>query len=262
MQGGAERISFLFAGRNPKKLSGAGSDRYCRGTIFLLLHAPVLNVEKGEILTVLGGLLIVVVMALVANPPYLPGPQVSPETMVPASNASSLPSLSSAIPATVITSVLPVATSPPAQITPYRISYTDKPFSYPAVRLPDRLENMGESDIRRSGQDPVTFAYLSDSRGGLSRVFSVPYPVWTMDIRVFDNTTPNLASFRMALCYAANGTIIDGVELVHPGTAFKRIQTSQTPLYLIISTSDIEGYRIDLQTSRQYYIQYGTFKPG
>jgi hypothetical protein len=114
----------------------------------------------------------------------------------------------------------------------------------------------GESDIRRSGQDIVTFAYVEDSRGGLTRFFSVPYPVWSMDIRVTDNTTPNIASFRMALCYAANGTMIDGVELIHPGTAYKKIQTSNTPLYLIISTAGIEQYHISLQTSRQYYEQF------
>jgi hypothetical protein len=74
-----------------------------------------------------------------------------------------------------------------------------------------------------------------------------------MDIRVFDNATPNTGSFRMALCYAANGTVIDGVELIHPGIAFKRIQTSNVPLYLIISTIGIDGYRIDMQTSREYY---------
>jgi hypothetical protein len=102
---------------------------------------------------------------------------------------------------------------------------------------------------------------MADTRGGLSRRFSVPYPVWTMDIRVFDNTTPNVASFRMALCYASNGTMIDGTELIHPGSAFKRIQTSNTPLYLIISTADIEGYRLDLQTSRQYFEQYGAPPP-
>jgi len=83
-----------------------------------------------------------------------------------------------------------------------------------------------------------------------------------MDIRVIDNTTPNLASFRMALCYAANGTIIEGVELIHPGTAYKKVQTSNTPLYLIISTSNIEGYHIDLQTSRQYYEQFGISQSG
>jgi hypothetical protein len=83
-----------------------------------------------------------------------------------------------------------------------------------------------------------------------------------MDIRVVDNVTPNLASFRMALCYAANGTIIDGIELIHPGTAYKKIQTSNTPLYLIISTTEIEGYRIDLQTSRQYYGQFGAQESG
>jgi hypothetical protein len=152
------------------------------------------------------------------------------------------------------------AETPAASRTPLtssRIYYTDKPFTYPVVRLPERLEMFGESDVRRSGQDIVTFAYMEESRGGLSRVISIPYPVWTMDIRVIDNATPNIASFRMALCYAANGTIIDGVELMHPGTAYKKIQTSNTPLYLIISTTNIEGYRIDLQTSREYFEQFG-----
>ncbi len=200
------------------------------------------------------------VIALIANPQYLAGLQS------PLPNSSSPPVQStilqetahSPIPATaVITTAVaaPVTTRTPA--LPYRISYTDKPFTYPVIRLPESLELLGESDIRRSGQDMVPFAFIADTRGGLSRVFSVPYPVWTMEIRVFDNTTPNVASFRMALCYAANGTIIDGVELIHPGTAFKRIQTSNTPLYLIISTAEIEGYRIDMQTSRQYYEQYG-----
>jgi hypothetical protein len=245
----------------------AGSCIPCSyGNITILLrHDPVLHVETGDILTVAGGLFIVLIIALIANPHYLAGLQVS----LPGGTPS--PSLTPLRPTAVIT-LLPTTMATPARAPtptpaltpgpPYRIYYTDKPFSYPVVRLPDHLEMFGESDIRRSGQDIVTFAYVEDSRGGLTRVFVIPYPVWTMDIKVIDNTTPNIASFRMALCYAANGTIIEGVELIHPGTAYKKVQTSNTPLYLIISTSNIEGYHIDLQTSRQYYGQFGVSPSG
>jgi hypothetical protein len=227
---------------------------------FLIRYHPVLFVETGDILTVAGGLFIVLVIALIANPQYLAGLPVSLPGSTPAPTQTQRPptTIPALLPATTATRT--PAESPAASFTPVppsRIYYTDKPFTYPVVRLPEQLEMFGESDVRRSGQDIVTFAYMEETRGGLSRVFSVPYPVWTMDIRVIDNTTPNLASFRMALCYAANGTIIDGVELMHPGTAYKKIQTSGTPLYLIISTTNIEGYRIDLQTSREYYKQIG-----
>jgi hypothetical protein len=215
-------------------------------------------VEKGDILTVAGGLLIVLIIALIANPHYLSGLQAALPGGTPAPVQTPLqpPPVTTPLLTTLATPV-PSAT-PSVSLTPvppYRIYYTDNPFSYPVVRLPDRLDKFGESDIKRSDQDIVTFAYIADSRGGLTRVFSVPYPVWTMDIRVFDNATPNTGSFRMALCYAANGTVIDGVELIHPGTAFKKIQTSNIPLYLIVSTTNIEGYRIDMQTSKEYYEQ-------
>ena len=224
----------------------------------LIRYHPVLFVEKGDILTVAGGLFIVLIIALIANPQYLAGLQVSLPGSTPAPTQITLPptSIPAQLPATTATPT-PAPTASLTPVPPSRIYYTDKPFTYPVVRLPERLEMFGESDVRRSGQDIVTFAYMEESRGGLSRVFSIPYPVWTMDIRVIDNTTPNLASFRMALCYAANGTIIDGVELMHPGTAYKKIQTSRTPLYLIISSTNIERYRIDLQTSREYFEQFG-----
>jgi hypothetical protein len=231
-----------------------------RNLSILIRYHPVLFVETGDILTVAGGLFIVLVIALIANPQYMAGLPVpfprSTPVLTPTSHPpTTIPALLPASTATPTHAETPITSIP--RVPPSRIYYTDKPFTYPVVRLPERLEMFGESDVRRSGQDIVTFAYMEESRGGLSRVFSIPYPVWTLDIRVIDNTTPNLASFRMALCYAANGTIIDGVELMHPGTAYKKIQTSNTPLYLIISTTNIEGYRIDLQTSREYFEQYG-----
>jgi hypothetical protein len=226
----------------------------------LIRYHPLLFVETGDILTVAGGLFIVLVIALIANPQYLSGMQVSLPGSTPLLTQTPPPPTTAPVLLPPTTATQTPAETPAASRTPVtssRIYYTDKPFTYPVVRLPERLEMFGESDVRRSGQDIVTFAYMEESRGGLSRVISIPYPVWTMDIRVIDNTTPNVASFRMALCYAANGTIIDGVELMHPGTAYKKIQTSNTPLYLIISTTNIEGYRIDLQTSREYFEQFG-----
>jgi hypothetical protein len=224
----------------------------------LIRYSPVLFVETGDILTVAGGLFIVLIIALIANPHYLTGLQSSLPggTHTPTQAPLSPTMVTTPLPATTATPTPAATPTPPlTPAPPYRIYYSDKPFSYPVVRLPDNLEMFGESDIRRSGQDIVTFAYVEDSRGGLTKVFSVPYPVWTMDIKVVDNATPNIASFRMALCYAKNGTIIDGVEMIHPGTAYKKIQTSDTPLYLIISTNNIDGYHIDMQTSRQYYDQ-------
>lgn len=226
----------------------------------LIRYHPLLFVETGDILTVAGGLFIVLVIALIANPQYLAGLQVSLPGSTPLLTQTPPPPTTSPVLLPPTTATHTPAETPAASRTPVissRIYYTDKPFTYPVVRLPERLEMFGESDVRRSGQDIVTFAYMEESRGGLSRVISIPFPVWTMDIRVIDNATPNIASFRMALCYAANGTIIDGVELMHPGTAYKKIQTSNTPLYLIISTTNIEGYRIDLQTSREYFEQFG-----
>lgn len=250
-------------------INGRGAPKKCRNVTVLLRHHPVLSVESGDIITVAGGIIIVLVIAVVANPHYLADLHDSLSGGTPARTATTPPETTGTVPLPAFAvspaaTVIPItATAPFPPLTPsppLRILYTDKPFSYPVVRLPDRLELLGESDIRRSGQDVVTFAYIEDGWGGLTRTFSVPYPVWTMDIRVIDNVTPNTGSFRMALCYAANGSIIEGVEIEHPGSAYKKIQSSDIPLYLIITTTSIEKYRIELQTSRQYYEQFGPMK--
>ena len=141
--------------------------------------------ETGDILTVAGGLFIVIIIALIANPQYLTGLQASLAGVTPTPTRTLLP-LPAVTPLPATTAVLATAQTLTSSLTPappYRISYTDKPFSYPVIRLPDRVDTLGESDIRRSGQDIVTIAFVEDSRGGLTREFSVPYPVWSMDIR-------------------------------------------------------------------------------
>lgn len=212
--------------------------------------------EKGDILTVVGGLVIVLVIALIVNPHYIAGLRPSAPFATPVSTQSTTVQITgTATSVKQITSQVPATTRQMAPSPPslYRIYYTDKPFSYPEVMLPENLDVYGQSDILRPTEDFVTFAQLDEQRGGLTRVFTIPYPLWAMNITVFDNSTPNAGSFRMALCYASNGTVIEGIEMIHPGISFKRIRTSNTPLYLIISTTGIDGFRIDFQTTRDYY---------
>jgi hypothetical protein len=217
-------------------------------------------VESGDILAVAGGLVIVLVIALIANPQYLSGFSLNRPTatlqitLVPSPARVPSPPIVTITPSPVPTETTPVPVS--TQAPPYRIFYTDKPFSYPAYKLPERMDTFGESDIRRSGEDVVTFAYMEDTRGGLTRIFSIPYPVWMLNMTVNANHTPQLGNFRMALCYAKNGTIIDGTEILNQGSAYKKIQTSNTDLYIIVSTANIEQYHIDFQTTRQYFDQY------
>jgi hypothetical protein len=217
-------------------------------------------VESGDILAVAGGLFIVLVIALIANPQYLAGFSLdrpagtSTVTPVPSRVQTYTPPAATPTPSPAPVILTPTQVPTPAP--PYRIFYTDNPFSYPSFRLPERMDTFGASDIRRSGDDPVTFAYLEDTRGGLTRIFSIPYPVWMLNITVNASRTPQLGNFRMAVCYAKNGTIIDGTEILNQGSAYKKVQTSNTDLYIIVSTANIERYHIDFQTTRQYFDQY------
>ena len=213
--------------------------------------------KSGDILTVLGAILVVIVVALAANPHYL-------SSILPISSPSPSPApVSTTIPTAARTTLpLPVPTlsqtgGPSSAVNPpYRIFYTDKPLSYPVFKLPDSLATFGASDIPLRTDELVTFAYIEDTRGGLTQTFSVPYPVWVLNTTVIANATPQYGSFRMALCSADTGKIIKGQEILNRGSAYHVVQVSNTPLYMIVSTAYIDRYRINLQTTRSYYDQY------
>jgi hypothetical protein len=62
--------------------------------------------------------------------------------------------------------------------------------------------------------------------------------------------------FRMALCYAKDGTIIEGEEIINRGNSYRVVQTSNTDMYMIISTAYIDSYHISLEAPRNYYDIY------
>jgi hypothetical protein len=60
----------------------------------------------------------------------------------------------------------------------------------------------------------------------------------------------------MVLCYANNGTVIDGMEILNRGSMTRNIEVSGTELYMIVTTAYIDSYRIVLETPDDYYLQY------
>ena len=79
------------------------------------------------------------------------------------------------------------------------------------------METFGASELPPKTLEWVPFAYIEDTRGGLTDVFSVPYPVWVINSTVIARTHPQYSIFRMALCYAESGGIIDGEEILNRG---------------------------------------------
>jgi hypothetical protein len=215
-------------------------------------------VESGDILTIVGGLVLVLVIAVVINPHYLSGisagpvstdppvPPLPPAEVIPAVTATE----------TVRPSQEPTLQQPRADDPPYRIFYTSKPFDNPRFKLPENMETFGASDIPLRNEVLVPFAYVEDTRGGLTQTFRVPYPIWIINTSVVANRTPQYGNFRMVLCYASNGSIIDGDEILNRGSSYRIIQTSNTDLYMIITTAYIDRYHISLETPRSYYNTY------
>lgn len=199
------------------------------------------------------------VIAVIINPGYLPGSAVTPVTpaITPVSTPEVLMTQPTVPPAIqVTTTVVPATIQVRPDDPPYRIFYSNKPFEYPRFKLPENMETFGAPDIPLRNEELVPFAYIEDTRGGLTQKFSVPYPLWIINTTVIANRTPQYGNFRMVLCYASNGTIIEGEEILNRGKDYRIVQTSNTDLYMIISTAYIDRYIISLETPRSYYDAY------
>lgn len=218
---------------------------------------PVLHVETGDILTLVVGVVIVIVIAFIANPHYLSELSSPAPTPTPV-----LPVTLEPVPATIIPVVtaLPsrneTPTPQPTIAPPYRIFYTGNPFLYPTFKMPDNMDTFGAGDVPLRNREMVPFAYISESHGGLTQKFLVPYPIWVINTTVIANLTPQYGNFKMALCYASNGTVINGEEILNRGSLYRVIETSNTDMYMIITTDYIDSYTITLETPRDYYDQY------
>lgn len=250
-------VSQIKKGKKCREDSGFLYTRIVQIITIFIRNIPVVRVDKGDIFTVAGGLVVILLIAMIANPamlsPLLPvsgsGPAVQ-ETTVPAPE----PTVVYAVSPTP-TPVVNLTPQPPGP--PYRILYTNNPFTYPVIHLPDHMETFGASDIPLRDNATVSFAYVEDSRGGLTTIFSVPYEAWALNISVTANRQPQYAMFRMVLCDAKTGTIITGAEIQNGGTMYKVVRNSGS-MYLIISVAYVDSFRITLETPLSYYEKAGS----
>jgi hypothetical protein len=130
--------------------------------------------------------------------------------------------------------------------------------------LPSDMIPFGASDAFLQDQEMVTFAYIEDVRGGLTQKFSIPYPVCVINATVTAQPENiQYTDFRMVLSYVSNGTVINGMEILHQGSEIRVVRAPNVDLYMIISTAYVDHYRIELMTPKQYLsdLFYGYFYP-
>ena len=208
--------------------------------------------EKGDLYTLVGGLLLVLIIALVAHPEYLASLTPSAAAPFPTQPVTQVTVDPYTYMGTPVTSV-PTPVPEPTIVPPYQIFYSNDPFSYPKFKMPENLAIFGAGDLPLRGKVMIPFAFITESRGGLTQKFHVPYGLWVINTTVIANRTPQYGNFKMVLCYADNGTVIDGMEILNRGSMYRVIETSGTDYYMIISTAYIDSYYISLETPREYY---------
>ncbi|MFA4850574.1 MAG: hypothetical protein WC626_12680 [Methanoregula sp.] len=214
--------------------------------------------EKGDIITLAIGLVIVLVIAVLANPQYLTTIKGAVEKPTPSPTPIPFPvqTMVSKPPTSTPISIKPTPIPVVTDVPPYQLTFTNNPFKYPVFKLPEKMDKYGATDIVPRKQEWVPFAFVDGKQGGLTQNFSVPYPLWVINTTVTANTNPQYGRFRMALCYTANGIIIEGEEILNQGTSYRLVQVSNTDMYMIISTANIDGYHISLEAPRDYYDLY------
>lgn len=207
--------------------------------VFYLAH-PSTPVDRGDVFSILAALILVSVVAVaVQMPPAEAGaaaPQIPTQASTPTPAVTASP-----------------APASPGLPEPVRISYTTGIWDYPCCHLPANLTSYGGSDPPWPRATEITpFAYIEETKGGITRTFYVPYDVWRLNCSVTATVRPEAARFRMALVERESGTIIEGAILQYPGSIIKNVERGSKDFYLIVSVDEVDAYRITLETLPNY----------
>jgi hypothetical protein len=114
------------------------------------------------------------------------------------------------------------------------------------------MSSFGASDPLWRFNSSARFAYLEESHGGITTIFTVPYPVWRLNCTVSAWRSPEKAHIRLLLVDAEKGTIVNGIEWRNPGSVVKNVQSRFRPLYLIVSTEYVDRFVVSLETPADY----------
>jgi hypothetical protein len=206
-----------------------------------------------DILTLIGAIVIVALMSSFFSPSALGDEQDPPPTMTPSPADTISTPATTAIPATPDPTPDPVPEKPePVLPDPARIFYVRDYLPYPVHALPSNMNVFGASDPEWRNKEVFQFAFLEESTGGLTEIFSVPYPVWRVNSSLNATTIPQYALLQWVLVDAETGEILEGGELRHGGSMIKTIQISHTEMYFIVHTRYAERVLLSLETTTEY----------
>lgn len=198
--------------------------------------------NSGDLLSVVAGVAIVIIIACIAHPGWFP------HSAVPAENTPSLPTQAPTLPLQV--SQTP---TPTPSIQEQKLTYVKYPaLEYQITTIPENISYFGASDPPWSGSNISTFAYLEESRGGVTETFNVPYQVWRINCTLEMGRRPESADLSVLLVDAKDNTIVDGAEVRGAGTVIKNVELSNRPFYLIVKTQNPDPFRITLETKTRY----------
>ena len=212
--------------------------------------------DKGDLYTLIGAIVAILIVAVVANHNTI-GMVTTTTLSSPTTPVTIVPTQISVTYTETPTQMPQVNQTPQLPAPPYRILLTNNPFTYPVIHLPDHMETFGASNTPLRENVSVPFAFMEDTRGGLTTKFSVPYAVWSLNISVTATRQPQYAIFNMVLCDANTGTIITGAEVQNGGSMYKVVRNTGS-FYMIVGTSYVDSYRITLETPLSYYQKAGS----
>jgi hypothetical protein len=188
------------------------------------------TVERADFVSIAAGVIIVIIIAAILNPPSFT-PEIQPvPTPVPTASPATL--------------ALPEPTAVPG---PVRIAYETDYKNFPTIHLPGNLSTFGASDLPWTGQESRVIAYVEGSTGGITRTFSSPSSVWRINCTTHATLRPQYARFRMALVDAHTGKIVQGAELMYPGNIFKTVERQNREFYMIIGCDNIDQFIVTLE---------------
>jgi len=218
-------------------------------------------VDKGDFYTLIGGFAVILVVAMIANPnsfagmPTLPFQKATP-TETPVVSPSLTPVMQNPITQTgayTNQTLTQLPTTSPTPLLPTGIYYSSRALNAPRTILPDHMETFGASDvIPWHEQELIHYAYLEESRGGITKEFTVPYDVSVINVTTVANRQPTYAILRMVVCDAKNGTILTGVEIFHSGNAQKILLKPENNVYIIVGAQYVDQFQITFETPQNY----------
>jgi hypothetical protein len=236
-------------------------------------------VDKKDLLTFVGAIFFVLVIALAVNPPDFSsqGSELSQNSNHGKSMSDYCIDSSCCYDNLQYTYIVE-RTDPPYVIT-YNTNldsvYAAGANGYPRLRLPGNdyapagdyyapdkyannqptnMDGFTTSDIfsadiwGKNSNDTMTFAYMEGDKSGFSTIFGVPYPLWRINCTMVPEGNPAYSRLMWVLVDSATGDVITGGNIFPEGSIMKEVSVANREMYFIIEARNVQSFALELQT--------------